>query len=341
MVTRRDGRSIDRSTQEFVRINCIERWLAGESPQMIIADTGFCHTTIYKWIDRYQTGGFDALVSTKATGAPSKLDEDECRRLREMIVGKDPRQYGFDFGLWTRSLIRDLVQETFGKKLALSTIGTLLARLEITPQKPLKRAYERDPEAVERWREQEYPRIRARARAEDAEIIFWDEAGYRLDDQVGRSWGARGKTPVVEATGKRGRTNSAIAMSATGAFWYEEFQQNLNSEKFCELLDRFLKTRRRKVILVMDSHPTHVSKATKEHIEKHSQRLHVEFLPGYAPELNPVEYVNHYVKKQGPRKQIPKDRDDLSRIITSTLDSLKGAFSKVKAFFKHPELSYI
>lgn len=341
MIERRDGRSIDRRIQEHVRINCIERWLAGETPQSIIATTGLCHTTIYKWIDLYEQGGFEALKSTTAPGACPKLDEEQREQLREMIVGKDPRQYGFDFGLWTRNLIKDLVKLKFGKTLGLTAIGTLLARLEITPQKPLRRAYERDPEAIEQWRDEQYPRIRSEARKNKAEIVFWDEAGYRLDDQIGRSWGARGTTPVVEATGKRGRTNSAIAMSPQGAFWYEEFQQNLNSELFCDLIDRFLKTRRRKVVLILDSHPAHTSKATLSHFQERADRLTVEYLPGYAPELNPVEYVNHYVKKEGPRKQMPKDRNHLSEIVTNTLTGLKGACAKVKSFFRHPELAYI
>lgn len=341
MISRRDGRQTDRQTQEYIRTNCIERWLAGESPQEIIASTGFCHTTIYKWIERYEQDGWDGLKRRKPQGGSPKLTEKQQQKVREMIVGKDPRQYGFDFGLWTRQLVADLIEKTFKVKMGVTAVGALLARLEITPQKPLKRAYEQDPEAVEQWRRQEYPRIRKQAQQDGAQVLFWDEAGYRLDDQVGRSWGARGKTPVVEATGKRGRTNSAVAISAQGAFWYEEFQSNLNSELFCELLDRFMATRRRKVILVIDSHPAHVSAFSRAHMASYGEKLQVEFLPGYSPELNPVEYVNHYVKKQGPRRQIPKDKKDLSKIVTSTLDSLKGAYGQLKAFFEHKQLEYI
>lgn len=223
----------------------------------------------------------------------------------------------------------------------MTAIGTLLAKLEITPQKPLRRAYEQDPKAVEKWRKEDFPKIRSKAQCIGAEIIFWDEAGYRLDDQVGRTWGRKGKTPVVKCTGKRGRTNSVIAMSTQGAFWFEEFSENLNSGKFCELLDRFMKTRRKKVILIMDRHPTHVSKATTEHIKLYGDKLDVQFLPGYAPELNPVEYVNHYAKKESPRKRLPENKQQLSKIVCETLESLKGAFRKVKRFFEHRELEYI
>ena len=341
MVARKDGRSLARGTQEFLRINSIERWLGGESPQNIIKTTGLCPTTIYKWIDTYNLGGMEALASTKATGVKPRLTCEQQLKVREMIVGKDPRQYGLDFGLWTRQIVSELIEEKFNVILKLTAVGALLARLEITPQKPMRRAYERDPKAVEEWKRKRYPKIRREAKKVGAEILFWDEAGYRLDDQVGRTWGKRGETPEVDVTGKRGRTNSAIAISPTGAFWFEEFPENLNSEVFCGLLDRFMATRRGKVVLITDSHPGHTSKRTTEHIASYGDRLRVEFLPGYAPELNPVEYVNHYAKTQGPRKQLPDSLNALRALVDSTLGQLKGQFASVKAFFKHPALKYI
>lgn len=171
--------------------------------------------------------------------------------------------------------------------------------------------------------------------------FFLDETGFRLDDQVGRTWGQCGQTPVVKCTGKRGRTNSIIAMSLTGAFWFQEFGGNLNSDKFCDLLDQFMGTRRRNVVLITDKHPAHTSKATTEYIDNFGHRLTVHFLPGYSPELNPVEYINHFAKMTGPRTQLPLDKADLSEIVQQTLGSLKGAFKKVKNFFNHKELKYI
>ena len=341
MIERVDGRSKDRKTLEYIRINCVERWLDGEAPLDIIRSTGFCETTIYKWIDRYEKGGMEALTATKAPGASRKLTKEQEEELRTMIVGKNPRQYAMDFGLWTRKVVAELIKSEFGVSLGLTQVGALLARLEITPQKPLKRAYEQDPEAVQQWKEVEYPAIRKAAKKQGAEIIFLDESGFRLDDQVGRSWGKCGETPVVESTGKKSRTNSIVAASPNGAFWYEEFEGNLNSAKFCELLDRFLESRKRKVFLIVDNHPAHVSKATTEHLSRLKDKLSVHFLPGYSPELNPVEYINHYAKKEGPRKRIPKSKDELSRIVHQTLGSLKGAFKKVKSFFNHPELAYL
>jgi transposase len=341
MIERRDGRCTDRKTLEHIRINAIERWKAGERPLDIIRGTGFCETTIYKWITRCKKGGLEALYSTKASGAEAKLSESQQNRLKELIVGKDPSRYGFESNLWTRRIIAELIKKEYDISMGLTQVGVLLAKLKITPQKPTREAKEQDPETVREWKEVKFPAILEEARTNNAELFFWDEAGYRLDDQVGRTWGQRGKTPVVKCTGKRARTNSAIAMSINGAFWFEEFDGNLNSDRFCEILDRFMKTRRGNVVLIMDKHPTHTSKATNEHIDKYGSRLKVEPLPGYSPELNPVEYVNHYAKANGPRKQLPLDKFDLSKIVQRTLGALKGAIQMVKSFFNHEKLDYI
>jgi transposase len=80
------------------------------------------------------------------------------------INGKDPRQYGFDFGLWTRQTVAALIADRLGVGLSLTSAGKLLASLGLTPQKPLMRAYERHPAAIECWKRTIYPRLAARAK---------------------------------------------------------------------------------------------------------------------------------------------------------------------------------
>ena len=146
---------------------------------------------------------------------------------------------------------------------------------------------------------------------------------------------------MVAGTGKRGRTNALIVVSPNGAFWFEEFKGNLNSAIFIEMLGRLMKSRRRKVHLVLDSHPAHVSRMTAAAIGAYGGKLEVHFLPGYSPELNPVEYVNNYVKATGPRKRLPGSVTELSEIVQSVLGSLARTRCRVKSFFGHRELKYI
>jgi transposase len=202
----------------------VKRVLEGEDPSVVMKSYGFCRTTIYKWLRANKRGGLKSLDSRKGTGRPPELTPKQKQRVRRWLNGKDPRQYGFDFGLWTRRIVADLVKEKFGVRLSITSIGRLLAELDITPQKPLRRAYQRDPIAVERWQREEYPAIRRRAKRRGADIFFLDEAGIRSDAALGRTWGVRGQTPVVETTGRRQSVNAISAVNTLGAFWYATSQ---------------------------------------------------------------------------------------------------------------------
>ncbi len=143
------------------------------------------------------------------------------------INGKNPRQYGFDFGLWTRQIVRDLIAKKFGVQLSLASVGALLARLGLTPQKPLQQAYQRDPVAVARWQRETYPAIVRLAKREKAEIYFWDESGFRADAVQGRTWGVRGVTPVVAVPGQRQGISAASAVNSKGGLLVRHLQRRV------------------------------------------------------------------------------------------------------------------
>ena len=183
---------LDHKTLEEIRRMAVERVREGEKPSAVIVSYGFCRTTIYKWLNttKGRGRGLSALRSRKGTGRPRKLTPQEQQVFR-WINGKDPRQYGFDFGLWTRLIVAELVADKFGVGVSLAAVGKLLAELGLTPQKPLMRAYERDPGAINAWKRNTYPSIAERAKSLGAEIFFWDESGFRADAVQGRTWALR------------------------------------------------------------------------------------------------------------------------------------------------------
>ena len=244
---KRDGRSLDRQTQEAIRLMAIERIREGERPAEVIEAYGFNRTTIYKWIKAsFRPGvGIKALRSTKAMGRPRSLTPRQEQQVFRWINGRDPRQYGLDFGLWTRAVVAQLIEKKFGVNLGLTAVGELLARLGLTPQKPLQRAYQRDPQAIERWQRETYPAIARQAKAEGAEVFFWDESGFRADTVHGKTWGVRGQTPVVERPGQRQSVSAASAVTAQGAFWFCVYEGALNGELFVELLKKMMHRRPR------------------------------------------------------------------------------------------------
>src|SRR3990172_9014209 len=190
-----DGRTLSHETSEHIRLLAVRRVRAGERPSEVIRSYGLCRTTIYKWLRAERRGGEPVLRSRKASGPRPKLSPRQKQRVLRWIKGKDPRQYGFDFGLWTRRIVSALVRERFGIELGVTAVGRMLAELEITPQKPLRRAYERDPAAIAKWVREDYPKLRARARRRGAKIFFADEAGVRSDPVLGRTPGPHGPQP--------------------------------------------------------------------------------------------------------------------------------------------------
>lgn len=170
---------------------------------MVIKSYGYCRTTIYKWLRILRKNGQEGLKARKHPGRSCKLTEKQKQKVKQWINGKDPRQDGFDFGLWTRKIVSSLIKEKFGVSLELTAVGRLLAGLGITPQKPLRRAYERDPQAIEEWKNKEYPRIKALAKRFGAIIFFLDEAGVRSNQVLGKPWGLKGQIPEVPTSGQR------------------------------------------------------------------------------------------------------------------------------------------
>jgi len=341
---KRDGRKLDHKTLEEIRLMAVERVREGEDPSVVIASYGFCRTTIYKWLrvaKKRRGGGVDALRSRKGTGRPRKLTKAQEGKVFRWINGKDPRQYGFDFGLWTRLIVGELISQKFGVTLSLASIGKLLAELRLTPQKPLMRAYERDPEAIERWKHDTYPSIVAAAKRAKAEIYFWDESGFRADAVRGRTWGVKGQTPVVEVPGKRQSISAASAVNSKGGFWFATFKGGMDADLFVAMLKTIMHRRRKPLFLVLDSLPAHKAKSVLDYAEEMNGKLKLFFLPGYAPELNPDELVWSHMKRTGTAKRPLAANEVLQDRIEADLFKIQRNRPLVRSFFKAPDVSYI
>lgn len=340
---KRDGRTFDHQTLEAIRLMAVERVREGEAASEVIAAYGFNRTTIYKWLKAaLQPGvGIKALRSTKATGRPRSLTPTQEKQVFRWINGRDPRQYGLDFGLWTRAVVAELIQKKFGIGLGLTAVGELLAKLGLTPQKPLQRAYQRDPQAVEKWQRETYPAIVREAKAEGAEIFFWDESGFRADTVHGKTWGVCGQTPVVQRPGQRQSISAASAVNAKGGFWFCLYEGALSAELFVELLRKMMRYRRKPVHLVLDSLPAHKTALVKKYVASTEGRLTLHFLPGYAPDLNPDELVWSHVKRTGVARRPLRQGEKLRERIEEQLVNLQRVPALVRSFFQAPSVAYI
>ena len=337
------GRKLDHRTLEAIRLMAVERVRDGEAPSAVMASYGFCRTTIYKWLTASTKPGvgLKALHSKPATGRPRRLTPDQEQQVFCWINGKDPRQYGLDFGLWTRSIVAELIEQKFHVKLGLSAVGALLARLGLTPQKPLQRAYQRNPEAIERWRLETFPAIARQAKAEGGEVFFWDESGFRADTVHGKTLGVKGQIPIVERPGQRQSISAASAVSARGGFWYSTHEGGRNADLFITLLRRMMKNKKKPVHLVVDGLPAHKTKRVKDDVVSTKGKLTLHFLPGYAPDLNPDELVWSHMKRTGVARTPLRKGENLKDKVEAQLAAIKNMPNLVRSFFKEPNVAYI
>jgi len=336
-----DGRTLDHKTLAHLRTQAVRRIVEdGEVPSEVMKSYGLCRTTIYPWLREFKDKGWEALAESISQGREPKLTDPQRQRVKRWILGKDPRQYGFDFGLWSRRIVQQLIQEKMGVSLCLTSVGKLLASLDITPQMPLRRAYERDPKRVKHWLEEEYPKLKKRAKKLGAKIFFLDEAGFQSDPPLGRTYGLKGKTPVVTTSGQRQSINVISAVNARGEFWAATYDGKLNAESFILFLQNFMKGRTGKVFLIVDGHPSHTAKAVERYRESLGGRLEIHRLPAYAPDLNPDEFVWSHMKKNGVSKKPLKQNEALRDRVEEDLLKIKADRAMVRSFFRADSVAY-
>jgi len=345
---KRDGRSLDHRTLETIRLMAVERVRDGERPSSVIASYGFSRTTIYKWLEAASRpgAGATALLSRPATGRPRSLTPRQEQQVFRWVNGKDPRQYGLGFGLWTRRVVADLIERKFDIRLGVTAVVELLGKLGLTPQKPLQRAYQRDPEAIEKWRREIFLSIARKAREDGGEVYFWDESGFRADAVHGKTidvkgWGVKGQTPVVERPGQRQSISAASAVNSKGAFWYCTYQGALTAELFVALLKKMMRHRSKPVHLVVDGLPAHKTALVKAYVASTNGLLTLHYLPGYAPELNPDELVWSHMQRTGVARAPLRKGERLSEKVEAQLASIKRTPRLVRSFFKAPDVAYI
>jgi transposase len=309
----KDARSLSPEAQEDLRRRVVKAVVEGGTRQTQAAQVfGVARPTVNRWVGEYRAQGASALASRKR-GRPrrSRLAGHQAALAVRLIEGRCPDQLRLPFALWTREAVVGLLAQRFGLSVSVWTAGRYLARWGLTPQKPLRRAYEQDPAATRRWLAEEYPAIRGEAKASGAEIHWGDEMGLRSDCQAGRSYGRKGKTPVVPGTGQRFGCNMISSITNRGTLRFRVFDQRFTAGVFIDFLSRLVRQSGRKVFLIVDGHPVHRAAKVKRWLAAHADAIRLFYLPGYSPQLNPDEYLNHDVKANSVGRRRARDKAEL------------------------------
>ncbi|MGA9474450.1 MAG: IS630 family transposase [Terriglobales bacterium] len=336
-----DARKLDHATLEALRVRAVGMVQKGESPEVVGKALGLNRTTIYVWLALYRRGGWGALKAKPVPGRPPKLGGKQLKWIFDTVTQKNPLQLKFEYALWTREMVASVIQDKFKIKLSVVSVGRLLAQLGITPQKPLHQAIERDEALVQKWLKTEYPKIKKLAQTQGADIYFGDAAHIRSDHHAGRTWGKKGETPVVEATGARHGISLISAITSKGhmRFMIKE-KGGVNSAVFIEFLQRLLVGARQTIFLIVDRGPAHRSKKTRAFVETLGGKLKLFYLPPYSPDTNPDELVWKHLKADTVGRMVTTDKADFKSKVVSSMRSLQKKPKKISSFFQKPSLQY-
>jgi transposase len=338
-----DARTLAPAAQEEKRRTAIRLRQAGTSFVEIGAVLGVHYMTVSGWWDRFEVGGFEALVAQRRgrrVGAQRTLTAAQERTIQRLVADKTPDQLRMPFALWTRAAIGVLIQRRYGIRMPVRTIGHYLKRWGFTPQKPLKRAYEQRPEEIQRWLDHDYPTIAARAKREGAEIHWGDETCLSTSDPRGRGFAPRGKTPVLEVVSRRKSVSFLSTVTNQGLVRFMVLEGPLSAQILIRFLRRLIRSTDHKVFLILDNLNVHRAAKVRAWVAAHAHEIAVFYLPAYAPELNPDEYLNGDLKLGVAAKVPTRTKPALAKAGRSHLRMLQRRPARVRRFFHHPRIKY-
>jgi len=342
-VNRHDRRRVSSEARAELRSQVLALRGEGKTFIEISAVTGYARTYCVTLAGKLEKRPELAVIVNRG-GRPKGdgrhlTSRQEAQALR-WICGRYPDQLRLPFALWTRRAVQELFRSKFDVAMPIRTVGLYLERWGLTPQRPSRRAYERDDAAVERWLRLEYPKIVRKANELGAEICWGDETGVRSDESRHRGYALRGKTPILRIPVRRSSVSVISALTNQGTVRFMIYKGALSPEILLRFLRRLIQGRKRPIFVILDNLRVHKARKVASWIERNASRIQIFFLPPYSPELNPDEYLNGDFKRGVYTGVPPRSAADLRRQAFSQLRSIQRSPHRVRAYFQHPAIRY-
>jgi transposase len=343
MAIERDFRKLAPAVQSELRRVAVGMVAAGKTRIEAAAAVGVNRRFVGEWVKAAAQFGEAALARRRRGRRPGEqraLTAAQEDKLRALIATQCPDQVQLPFALWTRAAVRMLIARATGVTLALPVVGRSLRRWGFTPQRPIRRATERRDPEVRAWLETAYPAIAERATAEGGEIQWADETGVSNQANYGRSFAPQGETPIIPRPATRFFLSMIASLTNRGKLRFMIHEGALNAAIFLVFLRRLIRDAPCKVFLIVDNLKPHRARVVKDWLKDHSDRIELFYLPAYAPEHDPEEFLNNDLKQTLARRSTPKTKAAFKSGLTSYMRSLQRQPAKVRAFFQAPSVHY-
>jgi len=282
-------------------------------------------------------------IKAKKTGRPTdsgKLTVEQQQEVQKLIVDKCPNQLKLKGFLWDRQQVCDLIYRLFKVRITVQAVSDYMKKWGFTPQRPIKRSYKQNPVEIKAWLDEDYPKIKERAKKENAEIAWGDETGCQNETNYIKGYAPIGKTPVLPVGNEHIRVNMISAITNQGKVRFMFYREKMNGKMLIKFMSRLIKGSKRKIFLILDNLKAHHAKIVTAWLEKHKNEIEVFYLPSYAPEYNPDEYLNGNLKRELVKKGYSENEDDIESKARSSMKKLQNNPAHVANFFQHKSVKY-
>jgi len=338
-----DFRTLPKEAREAIKIKVLKAVKSGMTQKKASSVFGVGVKTICIWFKLAKLNNGKIVkekVRGRKKGMKRTLSPEQEKFIQKCIIDKHPEQYKFPFALWTRQAVKELIKDQLKIDMPVRTVGDYLKRWNFTPKKPVKLAYEQQPDKVKEWLDKDYPEIRKQAKKEDAEILWCDETGISTESNTCRGYSPKGKKSVVKVSAKRFSLSMISAITNEGQMRYMIYKGGMKTPIFIDFLRRLTYKAKRKKYVIVDNLKVHHAKAVTAWINKHSDKISIFYLPPYTPERNPDEYVNQDLKSDLSKKPKPRSEEKLKSNLRSHMKIVQKNTEKVKSFFNHKMVLY-
>jgi transposase len=342
-ITLPDARQLSDEALEVLRLRALNGCELGFSQSDIADILGVARETVCRWWAAFLAGGVAGLPGER-TGRPEgsgrSLTDEQGIHIQQLIDENSPSQLGIASPLWNRRAVRDLIKKEFDIDMPVRTVGEYLQRWGYTAKRPQRHSNKQNPEEVRQWLEEEYPEIEDRAQQEDADILFADETGAAADEHPRYGYAREGERATMEVPDSHIRVNVISTVSNSGEVHYMTYDRTMNGAQFISFLEQLLSETAKKILLITDRLSAHDCEAVWEWIDQHGDRIDMEFLPRYSPEMNPVEYLNNDMKGNVHAAGLPNTLGELKEHVHAFLGKLRELPEHVMSYFEHPSVQY-
>ena len=320
--------------KEWRRIRALELYHENWMQVDIAAALDVSQAAVSQWLSLAGHGGPEALRSRTGHGRPPKLTPAEMSQIPEFLW-HGAEAYGFRGDVWTCGRIAEVLREELGVVYHPGHVSRLLKQLGWTPQLPITRAIQRDEQAIQEWRLKVWPMLKQQARKERRTLLFTDESGFYLLPGIVKTYAPSGMTPVLHEFQTRDHLSVMGALAHKGYRAYTMVRhKSLNGLNMIEFLEHLLRVAGSRLLVIWDGSPIHRRQAVQDFVTDLRGRIRLERLPGYAPDLNPVEWLWQHLKHVELRNLIARDLEELHFKFHLAVGRIRYKRHLIQSFFR-------